>query len=67
MMICAQTHLEILFDGGKCPLCSVLEQNRTLKRKLDDLEFQLLISDEEVIFEFETGDEKRVCCPGGRT
>lgn len=46
-------------------MCKVLEQNQTLRRKLDDLQFELLVSDQELILEFETEDEKRICPSAG--
>lgn len=50
---------------GKCPLCEALDQNEKLRRKVDDLQFGLLVSENELFLDFdETGERKIFSCVG---
>ena len=50
---------------GECSLCRPLEQNRRLKRMVEDLQFGLLISETELLLNFdENGEGKIFSCVG---
>ena len=49
----------------KCPLCQAVDQNEKLRRKVEDLEFGLLVSDTEMLLNFdEAGEGKIFSCVG---
>ena len=50
---------------GKCPLCQALDQNEKLRRMVNDLQFGLLVSENELFLDFdETGERKIFSCVG---
>ncbi|MGA2959003.1 MAG: hypothetical protein ABSF48_25210 [Thermodesulfobacteriota bacterium] len=50
---------------GKCPLCQALEENQKLNHRLKNLEFDLLVSETELLMDFdETGERKIFSCVG---
>ena len=65
MEICAHDHLEILFEGERCPLCRIVEKNRKLSFTVSHLQFELLVSETELLLNFDfDGDRKIFSCVG---
>lgn len=50
---------------GECPLCRALEENQKLNHKVKSLEFDLLVNETELLFDFdESGERKIFSCVG---
>ncbi len=63
-MTCNQGHGEISYRKGKCPLCRALEQNRKLSHTVSQLHFDLLVTETEMLLDFEAGEKKIFSCVG---
>lgn len=59
-MTCDRGHGEISYKGRKCPLCKTLDHNRKLKRTVDDLQLELLVSENELLFDFDMTGERKI-------
>jgi len=53
-------------QGEICPLCRALEQNRELGLRVSHLQFDLLVSETELLLDFDETGEKKIFLVWGR-
>jgi hypothetical protein len=59
-MTCKQGHGQISYKGRKCPLCKALDYNRKLSHTVNSLQHELLVSENEMLLDFDITGERKI-------
>ena len=60
MRICKHGHVAISYLRGECPLCMASKEIRELRLKVNHLKFELLVSETELLMDFDMTGEKKM-------